>query len=140
MKRVFAVGGITAIMALSGASMANATPSYWECADFATPVIISGGYDPENLDIDGDGIGCEDNPGEPMAYDLYANLKGDDETPSEPSVEPTTKAPAAPTKTPELADTGFGPDEHPIRWMAVGGSLILAGGVVYVVGKRRDNS
>lgn len=128
MKRVLALGGVSAMIALSGASIATATPGYWDCEDFATPVTIVGGYDPEHLDIDNDGIGCEGNPGDPMAYDLYANLKGDDET-----VSPQ------PEEKPELADTGWGPGEHPIRWMAVGGGLILAGGVVYVAGKRRDN-
>ena len=130
MKRILAIGGVTAIMALSGASLANATPGFQDCEDFASPVKIVGGWDPEHLDQDNDGVGCEDNPGEPMAYDLYANLKGDEETAS----------PTPSEKASELAETGFGPGEHPIRWMAVGGGLILAGGVVYVAGKRRDNS
>lgn len=133
MKRVLAVGGVSAILALSGASVATATPGYWDCEDFATPVKIVGGYDPEHFDIDNDGIGCEDNPGEPMAYDLYANLKGDEETPSEPSEEPTVKAP-------ELAETGWGPGEHPIRWMAGAAGLIAVGSATIVVVRARQTS
>lgn len=129
-KRVFAAVGAASILALSGATMANATPGFQDCDDFATPVKIVGGWDPEHLDQDNDGIGCEENAGEPMAYDLYANLKGDDEEPQ----------PSQPAEKPEeLAETGFGPGEHPVRWMAVSGSLVIAGGVVYVVGKRRNS-
>lgn len=130
MKRVLAVGGVSAILALSGASVATATPGYWDCEDFATPVKIVGGYDPEHLDIDNDGIGCEDNPGEPMAYDLYANLKGDDETASpQPSED-----------KPELAETGWGPGEHPIRWMAGAAGLIAVGSATIVVVRARQTS
>lgn len=134
MKRVLAVCGVAGIVALSGASVATATPGYWDCEDFATPVKIVGGYDPEHLDIDNDGIGCEDNPGEPMAYDLYANLKGDDETASPtPSVSPSEDKP-------ELAKTGWGPGEHPIRWMAAGAGLIAAGSATIVVVRARQTS
>jgi hypothetical protein len=128
-KRVCATLGVASILTLSGATMANATPGYWDCEDFATPVKIVGGYDPEHLDIDNDGIGCEDNPGEPMAYDLYANLKGDDET-----VAPQ------PEEKPELADTGWGPGEHPIRWMAAGAGMIAVGSLSIVVVRARKNS
>jgi hypothetical protein len=126
-KRLLATGGVAAVLALSGASVASATPGHWDCEDFNTPVVIVGGYDPEHLDQDNDGIGCEDNPGEPMAYDLYANLKGDEET--------TTPTPS--TSAPELAETGWGPGTHPLRWYAASGALVAAGGVVYVVGKKR---
>jgi hypothetical protein len=130
MKRVLAVGGITAILALSGAAVANATPGFQDCEDFASPVKIVGGWDPEHLDQDNDGVGCEENPGEPMAYDLYANLKGDEETPS----------PTPSEKAPELAETGFGPGEHPIRWMAGAAGLIAVGSATIVVVRARKTS
>lgn len=120
-KRVFAVSGISAIIALSGATVASAQPGPWnDCKDFSTPVKIVGGFDPAHLDNDNDGIGCEGNPGNPMAYDLYSNLRGEGDS-----------------NPPELAHTGLGPTEHPIRWYAVAGGLIVAGGVTYAVGKRK---
>lgn len=127
-KALLATSGVAAVLALGGASAASATPGPWNgCEDFSTPVTIVGGYDPANLDSDHDGVGCEDNPGTAMAYDLYANLK--DEGDSNP--QPSQTAPA------QLAHTGLGPAEHPVRWEAAGGLLVAVGGILVIASRGR---
>lgn len=117
-KHLLATGGVAALLALSGASVASATPGPWNgCEDFSTPVVIVGGYDPVNLDNDHDGIGCEGNAGQAMAYDLYANLRDEGDSNPQPS---------------QLAHTGaWGPTTHPIRWEAASVLLLVGGLVLY---------
>lgn len=118
-KHLLATGGVAAILALSGASVASAVePGPWnDCSDFSTPVKIVSGFDPAHLDRDHDGIGCEDNAGDPMAYDLYSNLKDEGDSNPEPS---------------QLAHTGaWGPTTHPFRWEAASGLLVVGGLVLY---------
>ena len=95
------------------------------CSDFATPVVIGHGYDPAHLDRDGDGIGCEDNPGAAIAYDRYADLR--DEGDSNPP--------------PSLAATG--PTDyihrHPVRSIGVGVVLVAAGGGLVLAARRRKD-
>lgn len=129
-KALLATSGVAAVLALSGASVASATPGNWNCSDFSTPVKIVGGYDPAGLDANHDGIGCEDNAGTAMAYDLYANLK--DEGDSNP--QPTPVAPS------QLAHTGVGPVSHPIRWMGASVGLVATGTVVLFVQHRRKTA
>lgn len=125
-KHLLATGGVAAILALSGASVASATPTSpdtWNCSDFKTQVKIVNGYDPSHLDNDNDGIGCNDNPGPPLAYDLYSNLKEDGTSTAEPS---------------QLAHTGaWGPAEHPLRWEAASAALVVVGAATYVVARRK---
>lgn len=127
-KHLLATGGVAAVLALSGASVASATPGPWNgCEDFSTPVKIVGGYDPAGLDTDHDGIGCETNAGTAMAYDLYANLKGEGDS----NPQPSQTAPS------QLAHTGLGPTEHPVRWEAAGGLLVAVGGVLVIASRGR---
>jgi hypothetical protein len=116
-KRLLAVGGVAAVLTFGGASVASAAPEF-DCVDFGHQVDTSAG-DPYNLDRDKDGIGCEEQAAPPVKAPV-------------PSTTPT------PTKPPELAETGaWGPGTHPLRWYAASGALVAAGGVVYVVGKKR---
>lgn len=117
MRTTLAAAVAVAIVALGGGT---ASAADLNCSDFETPIKISNGYDPYNLDRDGDGIGCDSNPGEAVATDLYADLRGDE-----------TATPA-----PQLAETGWGPDEHPVRWIAFAGAL-TAGGIATVVATGR---
>lgn len=129
-KALLATSGVAAVLALSGASAAFAdptSPDTWNCSDFRTQVKIVGGYDPSHLDNNNDGIGCNENPAPPTAYDLYSNLK--DEGDSNP--QPSQTAPA------QLAHTGIGPAEHPVRWEAAGGLLVAVGGVLVIASRGR---
>jgi len=137
MIKQLAVSGAIAAAVILPVSAAHATgygPDA-NCSDFSTPVKIVGGYDPAHLDSDHDGIGCEDNAGDPMAYDLYANLKGDEET-----ATPSATAPA-PSETPTLAHTGAGDliIRHPLRSIGVGVVLVGAGAGLVLVARRREN-
>lgn len=125
-KALLATSGVAAVLALSGASVASATPDL-DCSAFSHPVKISQGYDPNNLDRDHDGIGCEMLPPPAEYSDLYANLK--DEGDSNP--QPSQTAPA------QLAHTGIGPAEHPVRWEAAGGLLVAVGGVLVIASRGR---
>jgi hypothetical protein len=129
MRRLLALAGAAAIIGL-GAGSANAshTGDDRNCSDFPHPVIISNGYDPAHLDGDGDGVGCQGNPGDPVKTDLYADLSDGASS-------------ATPTATPELAETGaWGPAEHPVRWMAAGGALIVGGGAAVAVTRRKKEA
>jgi len=124
MRKGLALSAAAAVIIL-GASSAVATPSdSLNCDDFETPVVISNGYDPSNLDADGDGIGCEGNPGAPVRTDLYADLRGE--------------SPAATVERPSLAHTGaWGPATHPVRWMGTSGALLIGGAAVVIAARRK---
>jgi hypothetical protein len=132
-KHLLATGGVVAALALSGASAVSATPDR-NCSDFEHPVIIVNHYDPSHLDKDGDGIGCQDLPGEPSTSDLYADLRDEGDSTPQPTV-------TAPSTTPsELAHTGLGPTEHPVRYIVASVVLVGAGLVVRFVPKRSRNT
>jgi hypothetical protein len=108
---------------MGGASMAVAdnTP---DCPDINHQVDTSevAGGDPYNLDNDGDGVGCESYQGPPMslaALKHAADAKGAD--------------------APELAQTGWGPGDHPIRWIGATGTALVLGAGMVVAGRRRSN-
>lgn len=123
MRKFLAAVGAAAIVGLSASPVLASPLGDLDCADFESPIIISQGYDPFNLDADNDGIACESNPGEPVLTDLYADLRGDTAAPVEPSEE--------------LAHTGaWGPAEHPIRWMTAAAVAIVGGGVAAGAGRR----
>lgn len=104
-------GSAAVVAALAPPATAHAAPGDdLNCSDFTTQVKIVEGHDPNHLDDDGDGIGCEFNAPPATAYEEYS---------------------------PELAETGISPAEHPVRWMAAGGALVLAGGAVVVVSRKR---
>lgn len=121
MRKAFVGVTVAGIVALGG-GVAVAVPGDLDCSDFETPVTIVNGFDPNRLDRDGNGIGCESNPGEPVTSDLYADLSGGD---------------ATATPTPELAETGWGPGEHPVRWMATCGALVVGGLATVAVTRRK---
>jgi hypothetical protein len=129
MIKKLAVSGAVIVSVLLPVSAAHATVDPEECQNFASPIIISQGYDPLHLDTDGDGIACEGNPGEPVKTDLYADLRGETSTPS------ATPSSAAPT----LADTGAGNmiTRHPVRSIGVGVVLVGAGAGLFLVTRRR---
>ena len=118
-RKAFVAAAAIGMLTL-GAGTASA--SDLDCSDFETPVTIVNGFDPNRLDRDGNGIGCESNPGEPVTSDLYADLSGGD---------------ATATPTPELAETGWGPGEHPVRWMATCGALVVGGLATVAVTRRK---
>jgi hypothetical protein len=115
-KQAACAAGVAAMISLSGVATASAADDR-DCSDFASPIIIVNGFDPDHLDADGDGIGCESNPGEPTTSDLYADLRGDD---------------------PTLAATGGNIIErHPIRAYGAAGLLVLGGAATVIVVRRR---
>jgi hypothetical protein len=135
MNKQFAVTAMTAAAVILPVSAASATVDPEACQNFARPIIISNGYDPLHLDTDGDGIACEGNPGEPVKTDLYADLKGDEETPG------ATPSPSSthPSDEPTLAHTCAGDliTRHPVRSIGVGVVLVGAGGALVLVTRRR---
>jgi hypothetical protein len=138
MIKQLAVSGAILAAVILPASAAHATgygPDA-DCSDFSTPVKIVGGYDPAHLDNDHDGVGCEDNAGDPMAYDLYANLKGD-----EPSATPSSTPTGTPSASPTLAHTGAGDliHKHPVRSIGLGVALVGMGGLITFVARRHEN-
>ncbi len=133
-KQCLVSGAIAAAVILpASAAYADYGPDA-NCSDFSTPVKIVGGYDPAHLDHDHDGIGCEKNVGDPMAYDLYANLKGD-----EPTATPSVTS-SAPSAAPTLAHTGAGTliNRHPLRSIGLGVVLAGTGGALVLVARRRQ--
>lgn len=119
LRKTLTLSGAAVIVALGGGvAVADDT---LDCSDFETPIIISEGYDPFDLDRDGDGVGCEGNPGEPVRTDLYADLSG---------------GASSQSPKPELAQTGWGPGEHPVRWMGAAG-VALVGGAGLVLAARK---
>jgi hypothetical protein len=91
------------------------------CDDFATQIDIGNSIfpddlDPTDLDSDDDGVGCEANPGPPVAYDLTVfppvALEPEPE-PEPPAVEPPPPPPAttapgpAPAAEPVTAEPDF---------------------------------
>lgn len=77
-----------------------------DCADIGHQVDTSQA-DPENLDLDGDGVGCESYPGPPEPLD---------------------------DEDPELARTG---GDEGIWLIAGGAAFMVAGGLVIASGRRR---
>jgi hypothetical protein len=122
-KRAFAAVGAASILALSSATMANATPDF-DCKHFGRQVDTSQ-EDPHLLDADNDGIGCELEEGPPVRLESGEQLKPV-ETPKDKPKE-------------ELAKTGIGPTEHPIRWIAGSGTLVLLGGAAVYSTRRRTS-
>ncbi len=114
MIKTLALTGSVAAAVIMSAPVAFATDL--NCSDFASPVVIVNGFDPDHLDADGDGIGCESNPGQPVTSDLYSDLRD-----------------------PALADTGVADlvHRHPVRTMGAAGLLVGAGVAVVVVARRR---
>jgi hypothetical protein len=94
------------------------------CSDFSSQIKIVNGYDPDNLDTDNDGVGCEMLPGPPVAMDLYSDLKG-----------------PADTTAPTLAATGLGSliSHHPVRTVGVAVVLIGAGGALAYGARRKGD-
>lgn len=113
MRKAFVAATVAGMVALGG-GVAVAAPGDLDCKDFESPVVIVDGFDPNRLDRDGNGIGCESNPGEPVITDLYADLSGG-----------------------ELAETGWGPGEHPVRWMATCGALVVGGLATVAITRRK---
>lgn len=130
MRRLRALAASAAVVAavsvggLSGT--AYATGDVLNCSDFETPVKIVNGYDPNNLDRDQDGIGCEDNSGDAIAYDRYSDLKSEGDTAPKPT----------------LAKTGAGDliHKHPVRSMGAAGLLVVAGAGGMVLARRRKEA
>jgi hypothetical protein len=110
-KQCAVVAGVAAAAAVLSAPVAYAVDDL-NCADFATPVVIVDGHDPDGLDADNDGIGCEDNAGEPAAYEKY---------------------------TAALADTGVSDviNRHPLRAYGAAALTVVAGTATIVVVRRR---
>jgi len=121
---VLAASGAAAAVVLATAAGAVAADAV-NCSDFASPVVIVNGYDPAHLDADHDGIGCDDNPGDPVTTDLYADLR--DEGDSNPP--------------PSLAATGPADyvHRHPVRSIGVGVVLVAAGGGLVLAARRRKD-
>jgi len=90
------VGAVLCLVAIATAT-ASAHRRDYDCADFATQAeaeeyLLPG--DPYNLDADGDGVACEDNPC-PCSYSPGGSAGGGSEG-------TTTAAPAPPPKPPKL--------------------------------------
>lgn len=116
MIKILCMSGAVVVASVLAAPVVMAADDL-DCSDFASPVVISDGYDPLNLDADGDGIGCESNPGEPVKTDLYADLRGSE----------------------ELADTGAGDmiQRHPLRAYGAAGLLVIGGTATIIVVRLR---
>lgn len=115
-RKIFVGAGVAAAVAFGGGvAAADATP---DCADIGHQVKV-GPNDPYSLDRDGDGIGCESFPGPATPLDI------DDPSPQ-----------VTPSQKDELAETGWGPGEHPIRWMGATGGLLVVGGAAYVIARK----
>lgn len=136
MIKQFAVSAMIAGAVIVPAASASATVDPEACQNFARPIIISDGYDPLHLDTDGDGIACEGNPGEPVKTDLYADLRGESDTPSPTATKTVT---ATPSDEGELAATGSGNviTRHPVRSIGLGVVVVGAGGALVLVSRRR---
>jgi hypothetical protein len=118
-KKIYALVALLACMfVLVLVSPASAADDR-DCSDFASPVIITDGYDPAHLDADHDGIGCESNPGRPVAMDVYSDLRD-----------------------PVLAHTGAGDvvQRHPVRTIGVAGLLVAGGTATLIVVRRRTRN
>jgi hypothetical protein len=90
------LGAAIAVCLVGASGAAAAQHRDYDCADFATQAeaeeyLLPG--DPYNLDADGDGIACEDNPC-PCSYTPGGGGGGGDSTPA--------PAPAPPPKPPKL--------------------------------------
>jgi hypothetical protein len=140
-RKILVTAGTAAVLVL-GVPAAHATVDPEACQNFASPVIISNGYDPLHLDTDHDGIACEGNPGEPVKTDLYADLRGEDPSAS-PSTSttpsPSTSETITPGDSPTLAHTGAGDlvTRHPLRSIGLGVVLVGAGAALVLVTRRR---
>lgn len=122
MKRVRAalmIGGVSAVFMISVPVVSAADNR--NCSDFASPIIIVDGFDPDRLDADGDGIGCESNPGAPVTSDLYSDLRGQDDS--------------------TLAVTGGNIIErHPMRAYGAAGLAVVVGAATIIIVRRRTHS
>lgn len=105
-----AVAGAVAVAVVLSAPVAGAVEDL-DCADIGRPVNVLEG-DPNNLDADGDGVGCESQPG------------------------------AAVDQDEALADTGAGDviQRHPLRAYGAAGLLVLGGAATVIVVRRRAHS
>jgi len=124
-KTVLAPAGIAAVLLAVSAPLASAADDR-NCSDFASPIIITNGFDPAHLDADYDGIGCESNPGQAVRSDLYADLRGEGDTSPDPS----------------LAATGAGDvvQRHPLRAIGAAGLSIGAGTITILVVRCRTRN
>jgi hypothetical protein len=109
------------LVAATGALALGASPVYADdtpdCPDIGHQVKV-GPDDPYSLDRDGDGVGCESFPGPATPLDV-----------DDPSVQP------------KLAETGaWGPAEHPVRWTAAAGLLLVGGAGLIVTSARRKEA
>lgn len=121
-KTAVCTAGVAVLLSLTAVGTAGAAGDQ-DCSDFATPVIISHFYDPDHLDADGDGIGCEGNAGDAIVYDRYSQLSDEGDSAPQPS----------------LAATGAGDliHTHPVRSIGAAGLTIGAGVVTVLVVRRR---
>ena len=103
--------GIVAAILAAGTTLIYVGPASAQqadgpnCDDFPTqidiPNSILGDLDPTDLDANDDGVGCEDNPGPPVAYDLTVFPPVAIEP--EPGPEPEPQPEPAPQPAPERA-------------------------------------
>jgi LPXTG-motif cell wall-anchored protein len=128
MRKLIITGGVAAALALGGGvAVADDTP---DCPDVAKRVDVSGTDDPWSLDHDGDGFGCETyakNGTVKMADLLKPPAEEEDGSVEEPAEKPA-----------ELAETGWGPGDHPVRWSAFAGGLLVAGTGAIVLSRRKE--
>lgn len=113
--------GAAAVLGFAGTGSASAADADLDCKDFATPVIIVDGYDPDRMDEGGEpGIGCESNSGSPLVYAEYTADGSDGLV---------------------LAETGAGDlvHTHPLRTIGAVGLTIGAGAAVVIAVRRRTD-
>lgn len=149
-SRLLASIGIAGMIALSSTGMATAhdgnhpfTNCYQDAKDAGYSNIPKGDeHYGSHLDRDGDGYGCDkqgtlDNDGKAKTG-YFASYPED--TPVElPDRLPEETPVDRDSERPELAETGVGPGEHPVRWLAASGfALALGAGTMFTV--RRNNS
>jgi hypothetical protein len=119
----FKAGVVAAVLAAATTLIyvgpASAQTDGPNCDDFPTqvdiPNSILGDLDPTDLDSDDDGVGCEANPGPPVAYDLTVfppvaiqpEPEPEPEPQPEPQPAPTTEPGPAPAAEPVTAEPDF---------------------------------
>lgn len=120
--RLLLAPALVVAFAFAGASAASAADL--DCADIGHPVQVAPG-DPNNLDRDGNGIGCESQPGAVVPEGV-----------SEPA---PAAGPSAPSD--ELAATGAAGlvQSHPVRSMGAAGSLVVLGAAGVAMARRRTS-
>lgn len=104
-----AAAGLFTVPLMAGAAVAADV----DCSDIGHPVVIEG-VDQNNLDADGDGIGCESQPGQPAALTDQA-------------------------RPDQLADTGVSDmiHRHPVRAYGAAGLMVVGGAATVIIVRRR---